>query len=529
MSMRTLIQNARIYDGTGTRPFLGDVLFGRGDAGMGEEPDGKILRIGRFLRPDDFGPDCETVDAGGRMLTPGFINCHSHSELQPFKDPRMLQVVGQGITTEIVGQDGLSVAPIDDAHAAELSENMVCLCGKGDRDFWWRTHAEYMKFVREANPACRLVGLLGSGTVRMSIMGSENRPATPDEVRQMCALIEEGMDEGARGLSFGLIYPPSSYASTEEMTEVCRAVAKHDGIMMVHMRSEMNLLLESFEEIVSVMKASGVRVEISHLKSLGPRNWGKVLRILERMEELNAEGYEIGFDQYPWNAGSTGLKATVPGWAYSGGEDAFQARLNDRETYKKIAEETAVILAERGHGERVQIAAIPESSEDFSWMPGLRLDEIAGRLKMSEVDAALHILRKTRSTTLAVYHSISEDDVQAVMRSPYHVVCTDGIVGEVPHPRAYSTYPRFLGRYVRDLGIMTPERAVNHITGEPARRLRLWDRGLIREGLNADLVLVDYDRMIDTNSYADPIRLPAGICRVWVGGRLRYEEGRDRL
>ncbi|GAA6394915.1 D-aminoacylase [Clostridiales bacterium] len=511
MDNQTLIRNVKIYDGTGGRPFYGDVLMG----------SGLIQKIGRFLNEDR----CSVVDGTGKILTPGFINCHSHSELQPFLDPRMLQVIGQGITTEVVGQDGLSVAPIDDAHAAELTENMICLCGKGERDFWWRSHKDYMRLVEDADPACRFVGLLGSGTIRMNVMGSENRPATPNEIRQMCDLIEKSMEEGARGISFGLIYPPSSYASTKEMIEVCKAVAKHDGIIMVHTRNEMDLLLESFEEMVHVMKESGARLEISHLKSLGPTNWGKVRKILTRMDELQKEGYDIGFDQYPWNAGSTGLKVTVPGWAYSGGVDLFEKRLQDPETYNKIAAETADILRERGGGARIQVAAVPESTDDFSWMPGLRINAVADKLGMEEVPAILYILSKTRSSVLCVYHSISEDDVQAVMSSPYHVVCTDGIIGDVPHPRAYSTYPRFLGHYVRDLGIMPLETAINHITGEPARRLRLWDRGLIREGMSADLVLINYDQIIDTNSYIDPIKLPAGICKVWVKGRLRYEEG----
>lgn len=510
MENETLIRNVKIYDGTGGRPFLGDVLIG----------DGLIQRVSRFL-PE---MDCPVIDGTGKILTPGFINCHSHSELQPFLDPEMRQVVGQGITTEVVGQDGLSVAPIDDEHAAELTENMICLCGKMDRDFWWRGHGEYMKLLEEIDPACRFVGLLGSGTIRMNVMGSENRPATPDELRRMCDLIEKCMEEGARGLSFGLIYPPSSYASTEEMIEVCKAVAKHDGIVMVHTRNEMDLLLESFEEMVRVMKESGVRLEISHLKSLGPQNWGKVRKILERMEELQKEGWDIGFDQYPWNAGSTGLRVTVPGWAYAGGEDCFEARLRDPDSYARVAAETAEILKERGGGARIQVAAVPESTEDFSWMPGMRMDSVAQRLGMDEVTAILYVLSKTRSSVLCVYHSISEEDVQAVMRSPYHVVCTDGIVGEVPHPRAYSTYPRFLGHYVRDLNIMPLETAIHHITGEPARRLRLWDRGLIREGLSADLVLLDFDRVIDTNSYTDPIKLPAGIEKVWVKGKLRYQE-----
>lgn len=509
MGKQILIRNAKIYDGTGGRPFYGDVRIA----------DGKISQVGRFLD----GTDCEIVDGTGKILTPGFINCHSHSELQPFQDPKMEQVIGQGITTEIIGQDGLSVAPITDEYAAELTETMICLCGKGERDFWWRSHAEYLKFVEETNPSCRFVGLLGSGSIRMSVMGSENRPATPEELQKMCALIEKEMSEGARGISFGLIYPPSSYASTEEMIELCKSVAKYDGIMMVHVRNEMDRLVESFEEMVRVMKESGVRVEISHLKSLGPKNWGTVKTILERMEQLQAEGYDIGFDQYPWNASSTGLRVVAPDWSYSGGTDAFEARLRDPEMYQKIYDGAAKILEERGGGKCVQVCAVPESTEDYSWMPGLRMDEIAARMGLDEVAAVLEILAKTRSSVLCVYYNISDEDVQMVMRSPYQVVCTDGIVGTVPHPRAYASYPRFLGHYVRDLGVMPLETAVNHITGEPARRLRLWDRGLIREGLLADLVLIDYEHVINNNSYADPFAPSTGICKVWVGGELRYE------
>ena len=513
MINKTLIKNAVIYDGTGSHPFTGDVLIG----------DGLIQKVGLFLEED-----CAVVDGTGKILSPGFINCHSHSELQPFMNPNMYQVVGQGITTEIVGQEGLSVAPIDDAHLKELTENMIPLCGKSDEPYPWRSHGEFMREVDKAGAGAHLVGLIGSGTIRMCVMGSENRPATDEEIEKMCALMDQCMKEGARGISFGLIYPPSSYASEEEMIAICKVVAANDGIIMVHTRDEMNHLMEAFEEMVRVMKGSGARMEISHLKSPGPSNWGIVAGILKRMDELTAEGYDIGFDQYPWDAGSTGMKVMIPGWAYAGGVDKFGERLKDPATKAQIVKETEAILKERENGKCVQIAAIPESTEDLDWTCGLRLDKVAEILKMDEVSAIFYILLRTRSTAVCVYHSISEDDVQMVMKSPYHVVCTDGIVGTVPHPRAYSSFPRFLGRYVRDLGIMPLETAIHHITGEPARRLRLWDRGLIREGMLADLVLFDYDRIMDTNSYAEPIRLPEGILKVWVSGVLRYQE-RDRL
>lgn len=507
---RTLIKNAEIYDGTGSRPFRGDVLIG----------DGKILKVSRFIDETD----CDIVDAAGLVLTPGFINTHSHSELEPFVNPKMEQVIGQGITTEIVGQDGLSVTPINDAGLEKLTENMIPLCGILPQPYPWRTYADYISMVEKEDPCCHLVGLIGSGTLRMCVIGNEKRPATMDEIEEMCGILDQSMREGARGLSFGLIYPPSSYASEDEMVELCRVVAKNDGIVMVHVRNEMEKLIESFEEMVNVMKKSGARLEISHLKSLGPQNWGSVKSVLDRIDQLQAEGYDIGFDQYPWNAGSTGMKVMIPGWAYSGGIDAFEKRLKDPETRKKIACETAAILRMRGGSKNVQISTVPEGGPEYQWMYGLRLNQVAERMNMDEVSAILYILEKTHSSTVCVYHSISEDDVCMVMKNANHVVCTDGIVGTIPHPRAYSSFPRFLGHYVRDMHIMPLETAINHITGKPARRLRLWDRGLIREGMMADLVLLDYSRIKDTNSYTDPKVLPDGICKVWKNGVLRYEK-----
>ncbi|WP_422487048.1 N-acyl-D-amino-acid deacylase family protein [Gudongella sp. DL1XJH-153] len=504
---RTLIKNVKIFDGTGIRPFFSDVFI----------EDENIKRIGLNMEVED----CEVVDGTNRILTPGFINTHSHSELEIFKSPELLPVIGQGITTEVLGQDGSSVTPIDDEHLNELTESMTPLCGKLDRPYWWRSYKDYIDAVEEVDPVVRYVGLVGHGTVRMSIAGSENRDLTSEELEEMCDIIDKSMNEGAKGVSFGMIYPPSSYAPIEELISVCKTVAKHDGIIMVHTRNEMGRLIESFEEMVYIMKQSGVRMHISHLKALGHLNWGKVIEILDRMKELNNEGYDITFDQYPWTAGSTGMKVIAPGWAYAGGEDAFQKRLRDPQMYEKILEETTEELRVRGSGKAVQIAAVP--LEEWLWMCGLRLDEVAMKLKMEEPEAVLHILKETRSSVTCVYHSISEEDIQKVIQNPYHTVCTDGIVGEVPHPRAYSSYPRFLGRYVRDLNLIPLETAIKNITSEPARRLRLWDRGLIREGMSADLVLIDYENIIDTNTYANPKKLPKGILKVWVKGKLNYE------
>lgn len=502
-----LIKNSKLYDGTGGRPFNADVLI----------EDGIIRTVGLNLNIDK----CSIVDGTGKILAPGFINTHSHSELEIFKNPDLPAVIGQGITTEVLGQDGSSVTPIDNDHLEELSESMISLCGKIDQNYWWRSYKEYMDAVEEVNPSVRYVGLVGHGTIRMNVIGSEDRNLTAEELEKTCDLLERCMIEGAKGVSFGMIYPPSSYATTEELIEVCKTVAKYDGIVMVHTRNEAAQLIESFEEMVHIMKESRVRMHISHLKAIGYTNWGKVSIILDRLKKLNAEGYDISFDQYPWTASSTGMKVIVPGWAYAGGEDTFQERLKKPEIYAKILRETADELSVRGKGKAVQIAAVP--LDDWLWMCGLRLDEVARRLGMDEPQAVLHILQQTRSSVTCVYHVISEEDVTNAMQSPYQTLCTDGIVGAVPHPRAYSSYARFLGRYVRDKKVMPLEKAIQNITSEPARRLRLWDRGLIREGMSADLVLINYDTVIDTNSYTEPKKLPSGILKVWVKGILRYD------
>jgi N-acyl-D-amino-acid deacylase len=261
-------------------------------------------------------------------------------------------------------------------------------------------------------------------------------------------------------------------------------------------------------------------LQISHLKVVGPSNWGTLRRGIERIEELQSRGFEVAFDQYPWTATSTGLKICVPGWAYEGGEQAFQRRLREPAQYRKILEETNREIAVRGGGgENIMIASV--GTAECAWMAGKRLDEIAGRLRLTPGDAALHILRQDGPAVVAIYFCLCEEDVVCAMQSPCQCLCTDGILGAHPHPRAYSSFPRFLGRYVRDKKLMTLEAAIRKITMEPARRLRLWDRGIIREGMDADLVLFDPDSIADVNCYERPSLPPAGIERVWVRGELK--------
>lgn len=500
---RTLIRNAVVYDGTGNRPFAADVLI-----------DGDIIR--KIDRHIEAGADDQVVDAGGKALCPGFINTHSHMELEILKHPALRPVIEQGITTECLGQDGSSVAPLTDELVQELADNMAPLAGTLSTPYSWRSFGEYLETAAAAKPAARFVSLVGHGTIRMNVMGNDNREPTAEELEKMKALLEQCFAEGAKGLSFGLIYPPGSYGNTQELIEMAKVVAKYDGLVMVHMRSEKDRLLESVDEMIEVVKQTGVRLQISHHKALGKPNWGKIHESLKKIDEMQAEGYDLTFDQYPWSAACTGLKVCCPGWAFEGGEKGFQARLQDPEMYGKVLEETRQEIAVRGGAEAIMIASV--ATEEYAWMAGKTMDEISAKLGMEVGEAVLHILQHEGPAVIAIYFSISDSDVIFVMRSPWHCVCTDGIIGAKPHPRAFASFPRFLGTYVRELRVMPLEEAIRHITSEPARRLRLWDRGMVREGMSADLVLFDPAVIKDVNSYMDPEVPPIGIEKVWVLG-----------
>lgn len=505
---KTLIKKVLVYDGTGTQPFLSDVLI----------EDDKISQIQRDIHLNS----CEIIEEKEIALAPGFINVHSHSDLEVFKNKSMLHVIRQGITTELVGQDGSSVTPVTDEIVTELTDNMAPLAGVLDREYWWRSFGEYLNEVKRASPAVRIESLIGHGTIRMCAMGNDNRKPKSSELQIMKELMAKSMEEGAKGLSLGLIYPPGSYADTEELIEICKVVAKYDGIMMVHMRDEQDKILESLDEMIRVAKESKVRVHISHLKALGPANWGKVREALNRIEEINREGLEINFGQYPYDAACTGLKVIVPTWAYEGGEKVFQERLNGKDKYEKVLSGVNNNIKKRGGADKILIATV--RTKENSWMSGKNLDFIAKKIGLPPGEAALDLLKKEGPSVVAVYFAISPDDVAYIMKSPLQTICTDGIIGNHPHPRTYGSFPRVLGKYVRELNVMSLEEAIRKMTMEPARRLRLWDRGIIREGMSADLVLFDPKTIIDKNSYLEPKVYPEGIKAVWVLGDLKFKD-----
>lgn len=506
------IQKVQVYDGTGNFPFVADILVEKG----------RIAAVGRLQGMED----CSVIPGEGLALAPGFINTHSHLDLEVFKEPASSSAIYQGITTEILGQDGSSVAPVTDEILVELEKNMAPLAGVLDKSYWWRSYGDYLREVNKANPAVRVEGLVGHGTVRMCVMGNENRKPSKKEMEEIKELLARCLEEGARGLSLGLIYPPGSYADTDELVEVARVVARYDGIIMVHMRNEQDKILQSLEEMEHVLRESRVRLHISHLKALGYRNWGKISPALQRITELRAEGLDLTFDQYPYTAACTGLKVTVPMWAYEGGEQGFQGRLRDSREYQRILQEVDKNIEARGGAAKILIASV--ATGENHWMAGKNLEDISRQLGMDPGVAALHILQVEGPSVVAIYFSISEDDVVQIMKSQLQGICSDGIMGAHPHPRTYGSFPRVLGYYCRELGVMSLQEAIRKMTMEPARRLRLWDRGLIREGMSADLVLFDPLTVRDDNTYMDPIKHPIGIKGVWVRGERKFWHATDK-
>jgi len=505
---KNLIKNVWIYDGTGAMPFLSDLLV----------EGSKITKIAKEIKTHSD----EIIDGKEMALSPGFINVHSHSDLIALTDKKMEYVIRQGITTELVGQDGSSVAPVTDEIVNELADNMAPLAGVVDREYWWRSMGDYLAELKKANPPVKIESLIGHGTVRMCVMGNENRKPTSDELNSMKEIVRNSLQEGAKGISLGLIYPPGSYANTEELIEICKVVAKFDGIMMVHMRNEQDKILESLDEMIRVAEESRVRVHISHLKALGPKNWGKVRDALKRIEELNKKGMEMNFGQYPYEASCTGLKVIVPTWAYEGGENAFQERLRKKEIFQKILEGVNHNIEARGGADKILIATV--KTKENAWISGKDLKYISEKIQLSPGEAALELLKREGPSVVAVYFAISLDDVAHIMKSPLQTICTDGIMGSHPHPRTYGSFPRVLRKYVRELKIMSLEEAIRKMALEPARRLHLWDRGIIREGMSADLVLFDPETISDKNTYLEPKIYPEGIHAVWINGELKFKQ-----
>ncbi len=506
-----ILRNARLLDGTGGPWYRAD-LGVRGDT---------IARIGALQQAEAE----RVVDCADLAVAPGFIDTHSHSDLMVFQDPGLKPKVLQGVTTELLGQDGIAAAPIRGERKRDWGRHLSGLLGSPDIDWSWSSFDQYLAALETTRPGPNLACLLPQGNLRLWVMGMEDRRPTSAELKEMIGLLHEGFEAGAVGLSTGLIYPPCSYADEDELAALCSEIARHGGFLVVHLRSEDVQLFEATDEMLRVSEKSGVPLHISHLKAGGRAQFGKAGRLLERLEAARRRGIEVTFDQYPYTAGSTMLFAILPEWLQQGGPDPMIERLKDTSIRERILTEmatrtssTAIDLTD------IRVSAVgSERNRHLEGKNLLELQEVTGK---PLIDAVCDLLVEEDLNVSMILFLADEGDVQTILQHPLQMACTDGLLGGKPHPRLYGAFPRILGHYCRELRVLELPEAIRKMTSAPANRLGLRDRGLLRPGMKADLVVFDPQEVIDTATYEEPLRHPKGIRHVFVNGKETVREGK---
>lgn len=506
-----LLKNGTIIDGSGNPGYRGDIAL----------RDGKIEIIGRIEEEA-----VETLDIEDLTVTPGFIDTHSHSDLYLIHEPCSLPKLMQGITTEIIGQDGLGEAPIRKEHVKEWRKYLSGLNGDPPIKWSWENFDQYLKVIEASGAAVNVASLVGHGNLRLHAMGMEDRKPSNSELKEMKRLLEKSLEYGALGMSTGLIYAPCIYAETDELTELCSIVAEYSGVFVAHMRDEGDLLLKSVDEVVKIARESGVHTHISHLKSGGRRNWGKSKEALKKLENAHYEGLQISYDQYPYTAGSTFLSSLLPKWVHEGGVNMLLERIRVPEIRERIKEEYGELIESgRATGWDKVLVTYVESS-DNKILEGKDLSEIANLRNQSPLDALIDLILEEENMASMASFTMSEDDVRNIMRHPLGMICTDGLLPGKPHPRAYGAFPRVLGYYVRQENVQRLEEAVRRMTSYPARVFNLGKRGYILPGYVADLVVFNPKKVSDTSTYEQPRKYPEGIEHVIVSGKLSVKEGK---
>jgi N-acyl-D-amino-acid deacylase len=515
--MDLLIRGARVIDGSGSGSYRADVGIRHG----------RIAAVRREGEPALSG--ARTLAAHGLALSPGFIDMHAHSDLALLRDPDHSAKAAQGVTLEVLGQDGLSYAPVDDTTLAEVRRTITGWNGDGSGiDFDWRTVGEYLDRL-DRGIAVNAAYLIPQGTVRMYVVGWDDRPASDAELARMKRLVAEGMEQGAVGLSSGLTYTPGMYANDAELTELCRVVAGYGGYYCPHHRSYGAGALEAYAEMVSLTREAGCALHLAHATMNFGVNKGRASELLTLLDDALDAGADISLDTYPYTPGCTTLVAMLPSWAGDGGPESVLARLRDDATAERIRHHLEQIGSDGCHGvpiewDTIEISGV--SSAGLGDFVGRTVAESAAVRGEAPWAVARRLLIEDRLGPTILQHVGHEENVRQIMRHRVHTGGSDGILqGDKPHPRAYGTFPHYLGRYARELGILSLEETVAHLTSRPAARLRLPDRGLVREGYRADLVLFDPDTVAAGSTFDAPRTLPVGIPHVLIDGRFVIEDG----
>ncbi len=503
-----VIKNARVIDGTNAPWF-------RADVGI---KDGKIAKVGKISENSIN----EYLDAGDLYLAPGFIDIHSHSDTSLLDYPMAESRVLQGITTELGGDCGMSVAPVNKEKLDLLRDYM------GDMDYNWETLGKYLDILEEKKISVNFASAVGHGTIRLAAMGFDDRKPTKEEMRLMKKYLNRALEDGAFCMSSGLIYPPGCYADTEELIELSKELVPYGAFYETHMRNEGTEVVESVKEALEICSRSGAPLQIAHHKVTRRSNWYVSCRTTTAMiEKARMEGLDVTVDQYPYNASSTTLDSNVPSWAFVGGMEKLLERLQDPEIRKKLKEESN----ENHIGRWGEIFVSYAQSEKNAWAVGKSIEEIAKIRGVDPADACFDLIVEEKGRVNEINYGISEEDIEYIMSKRFTMTGSDGNAASLqypglPHPRWYGAFPRVISHYCRDRKLFPLEEAIHKMTGMPAARLNLPDRGLIKEGMWADLILFDFAKIKDTPTYNNPKCACEGILRVYVNGVLTAKDGK---
>src|SRR2546427_1281492 len=514
-----IIKNGRVVDGSGRHGFKADVAI-KGN---------RIARIGN-LRGAKAKRE---IDARGQIVAPGFIDMLGQSETFVLIDPRAMSKVMMGVTTEITGE-GESIAPVNDRILKEQED----FNRRFNLTVDWRTLDEYFHRLGRQGTGINLGTFVGATQVREYVIGYDDRPPTPAELEQMKKLVADAMKDGALGVSTALQYVPARFGKTDEIFELAKVAHQYGGIYITHQRSEANAIDDSMKEVFEIARRAHIPAEIWHFKTAYKKNWGRMPEMLRRIAAARRQGLKITADVYPYVAGSTSLSACLPPWALEGGTDRMISRLKDTATRERLKKEITTdskdwenIYLGSGGPSGILIGAVV-NRELESWQ-GKRLSEIASDQKKAPLDALFDFIIADHGQTGAIFFMMSESDMQAALKSPFVSICTDSgaratdgpLAGSKSHPRGWGTYPRILGRYVRDEKLMPLELAIHKMTGLPAANVGLKQRGLLREGYFADITIFDPRTVIDRATFEEPNQYPVGINYVIVNGQIEVDDG----
>ena len=509
-----LIAGGDVYDGSGAGPVPADVGV-RGD---------RVAAVGRGLPREAAA----VVDAAGKAVCPGFINILSHSHLTILHDPRSLGELTQGVTTEVFGE-GTSMGPLTPRLKAELEHTSRYL----DVEVSWTRLSEYLRHVERRGAAQNIASFIGAGTLRAGVVGYSDRPATPAELDRMRQIAAEEMADGALGIASALVYPPGSYAGTGELASLCEVAAAYGGCYASHVRGEREQLHAALDEFLRIVRGAGLRGEVFHLKASGRQNWHLMDGAISLIEQARSAGLPVTADVYPYTASSTGLTSIIPDRYHEGGAAALYDRLGDPEVRAAIRAELSASARWGDAAEAENVLILRVAAEENRKWQGRTLAEVAAARGTGPVETAMDLIASDRSRIQAAFFSMSEENLRAALRQPWVGICSDSasmapeaaFLRAPVHPRAYGSFARVLGRYVRDEKVLPLADAIRRMSGLPAATLGLSGRGVLREGAYADIVVFDPATVADRATFADPHQLSAGVSEVLVNGKVTISGG----